>query len=108
MMATPRTLIMPPSTIYTAPAAIKPPIVAGMPQVWMPNIIGAIKAKEEARKMGTERRVINWKSSVPKPAPNSATFGSSPVRSGTRTNAPNATNSICAPCMAFFIVFSLS
>ena len=41
-------------------------------------MIGAIKAKEEARKIGTERRVIIWKGNVPAPAPNKATLGSSP------------------------------
>ncbi|EEY71595.1 hypothetical protein VHA_003456 [Grimontia hollisae CIP 101886] len=73
-------------------------MVAGIPQLWTPYMIGAIKAKEDARKMGTERLVINWKRRVPIPAPKSATLGSSPVSNGTSTNAPKATNSICAPC----------
>ena len=56
-----------------------------------------MKAKLEARNTGTWRPVISWNSSVPSPAVNSATFGSSPVMSGISTKAPKATNSICAP-----------
>jgi len=57
-------------------------------------MIGAMKAKDEARKTGTIRLVTAWKTRVPAPAVNKATLGSSPVSSGTRTSAPKATNSI--------------
>jgi hypothetical protein len=60
-------------------------------------MIGAMKAKEEARKTGTLPRVTAWKTRVPAPAVNSATLGSRPVRSGTRTSAPKATNIIWPP-----------
>jgi hypothetical protein len=58
-----------------------------------------MNANDEARKTGTLKPVTIWNSSVPAPAVNSATLGSRPVRSGTRTSAPNATNSIWAPRM---------
>ncbi len=83
--------------IKTNPAATRPPNVAGIPHWLTPNEMGAIKAKDEAKNTGTFPRVVSWKSNVPTPAVNKATFGFNPVSSGTRTNAPNATNSIWAP-----------
>lgn len=61
-----------------------------------------MKAKDDARNTGTWPRVTIWKISVPIPAVNSATPGFSPVRSGTSTSAPKATNSIWAPISACF------
>ncbi len=75
-------------------------MVAGTPQVWMLKMIGAMKAKLEPRKIGTWRRVMSWNSSVPTPAPSSASEGLSPVSSGTSTSAPKATNRIWAPEIA--------
>ena len=43
-------------------------------------MIGAMKAKEDARNTGTWPRVTIWKISVPRPAVNSATLGSRPVK----------------------------
>ena len=60
-------------------------------------MMGAMKAKEDARKMGTLPRVTSWNSSVPTPAVNRATLLLSPVSKGTSTSAPKATKSICAP-----------
>ena len=60
----------------------------------MANWMGAMKAKELARKIGTEPPVMAWKRRVPAPAVKSAMDGSSPVSSGTSTSAPNATNNI--------------
>jgi len=60
-------------------------------------VIAGTKAKEEARKIGTFQRVTSWKISVPTPAVKRATPGSSPVRRGTSTRAPNATKSIWTP-----------
>src|SRR5210317_1928072 len=60
-------------------------------------MIGAIKAKLEARNTGTLPRVTSWNTNVPAPAVKSATLAFNPVRSGTRTSAPKATKSIWAP-----------
>ena len=76
------------------------PMVRGTPQVFTPYMMGAMKAKEDARKMGTLPRVTIWKISVPTPAVKKATLLSSPVSSGTSTSAPKATKSICAPSSA--------
>ena len=65
-------------------------------------MMGAMKAKLDARNTGTLPLVMTWNSRVPAPAVNRATLASSPVSSGTRTSAPNATNSICAPSSASF------
>jgi hypothetical protein len=59
--------------------------------------MGAMNANDDARNTGTRNPVTTWNTSVPAPAVNSATLGSRPVRSGTSTSAPNATNSIWAP-----------
>ena len=64
--------------------------------------MGATNTKDDARNTGTERRVIHWNSSVPRPAVNRATLGSSPVSNGISTMAPKATNSICAPIRIIF------
>jgi len=64
-------------------------------------MIGAIKAKLEARNTGTWFLVTRWKIRVPIPAVNSATFGSRPVISGISTRAPKATKSICEPARAW-------
>ena len=90
-------------TKYIKPAANRPNMVAPTPQFCLAAIIGAIKAKDEPKKMGTLRLVSNWNTSVPIPAPNNANAGFSPVKIGTKTIAPNATNKICAPATAVFI-----
>ncbi len=65
-------------------------------------MIGAMKAKLEARKTGTLPRVMTWKTRVPAPAVKSATLAFKPVKSGTRTSAPKATKSIWAPTSISF------
>lgn len=52
-------------------------------------IIPAINAKLEPRKTGTFFFVIQWNSSVPRPAQNSVIEVFSPVSAGTSTVAPN-------------------
>lgn len=42
-----------PSTMYTSPAAITPPMTAGRPNSPLAAMIGAMKAKLDARNTGT-------------------------------------------------------
>src|SRR5450830_2040678 len=72
-------------------------MVAARPNWPLARMIGVIKAKLDARNTGTCRPVTTWNNRVPRPAVNSATFGSRPVISGINTRAPKATKSICAP-----------
>ena len=51
-----------------------------------------MKANEDPRNAGTLRFVSTWNSRVPRPANSSVVAISSPVRSGTRTVAPNIAN----------------
>ena len=75
-------------------------MVTGIPQVATPYWIGAIKAKEDAKKIGTCLPVQSWNNKVPIPAVSKAVLASNPVINGTKTNAPKATNSICKPTNA--------
>ena len=90
----------PAKTKYISDTQASAPMVAGTPQVWMLKMMGAMKAKLEPRKIGTWRPVMSWNSSVPTPAPSSASEGLSPVSSGTSTSAPKATKRIWAPEIA--------
>ena len=103
----PRQRINAANTKYIKPAANNPNMVAPTPHCAFAAIIGAIKANEEPKKIGTLREVNNWNNNVPMPAPNNANAGFNPVNKGTNTIAPNATNKICAPAIAVFIRFSL-
>ncbi len=95
------TLINAPINTYTTPAAIRPPMVAPTPQVWIPNMIGAMNAKEDAKKIGTERRVISWNKRVPIPAPKRQHWDQAWPHGNYQKI--KAANSICAPCKAFFM-----
>ena len=63
-----------------------------MPHCLDAEMMGAIKAKLEPKKIGTLPLVTKWKMRVPKPAVNNAVAGSSPTSRGTKTVAPKATN----------------
>jgi hypothetical protein len=54
-------------------------------------MIGAMKAKDEPKKMGTLPPVTRWNTNVPIPAVNKAVAGDRPISNGTRTVAPKAT-----------------
>ena len=78
-----------------------PASVPGMPHCLEAEMMGAIKAKLEPKKMGTLPLVIKWKMNVPKPAVNNAVAGSRPTSKGTRTVEPKATNRNWMPTMVF-------
>ena len=59
--------------------------------------MGAMKANDEPRKIGTLPLVTKWKIDVPIPAVKSAVAGSRPTSNGTRTVAPKATKRNCMP-----------
>jgi len=88
---------------YTSPAATTPPPTAARlnPAFWAARM-GAMKANDEPKKTGTMPPVIRWKSRVPSPAVTSATEGWSPVKSGTKTVAPNIATACCKPRINFF------
>lgn len=73
----------------------------GIPHCLEAEMMGAMKAKLEPKKMGTLPLVIRWKMTVPKPAVNRAVAGSSPTSKGTRTVEPKATKRNCTPTMVF-------
>ena len=56
---TPRALIKPLKHMYTPPTTARAPIVAGIPQVCVLYIMGAIKTNEEAKNTGTLPLVTN-------------------------------------------------
>ena len=56
-----------------------------------------MKAKEDPRKAGTLNLVKRWKIRVPIPAKRRVADTESPVRTGTRTVAPNIANMCCTP-----------
>jgi hypothetical protein len=72
-----------------------------MPHCLEAEMMGAIKAKLDPRKMGTLPLVTKWKMNVPKPAVNRAVAGSRPTSRGTRTVEPKATNRNWMPTMVF-------
>ena len=77
---------------YTSATPAKETIVPGIPHSLEAEMIGAMKAKLEPRKMGTCPFVTRWKINVPIPAVNRAVAGSRPTSSGTSTVEPKATN----------------
>ena len=76
-------------------------MVPGSPHCWVAAMMGAIKANELPRKMGTRPLVTTWKMRVPTPAVKSAVAGLMPIRRGTSTVAPKATKRNCTPTMVF-------
>ena len=101
MNPTPRRRIKRLINPYTAPTATRPHNVPGRPKSCVALIIGAMNAKLLPRNTGTLPLVTRWNINVPTPAVKSATEGSRPTRSGTRTVAPNATKRNCAPTTVF-------
>jgi len=74
-----------------------------MPHILEAEMMGAMNAKLEPRKIGTSPRVTRWKRSVPTPAVKSAVAGSSPTNRGTSTVDPKATNKNCTPMMVLLV-----
>ena len=65
-------------------------------------MMGAMKANELPRKIGTRPLVTKWKMNVPRPAVKRAVEGLMPTSRGTSTVAPKATKRNCTPTMVFF------
>ena len=86
---------------YTSATPEMAAIVPGMPHSLEAEMIGAMKAKLEPKKMGTCPLVTRWKISVPIPAVNRAVAGSRPTSSGTSTVEPKATNRNWIPTIVF-------
>src|SRR5690554_4602275 len=96
----PRRRTAPDRMMYRIPAAIRPPRVSSRPNRPLAAMIGAINAKDDARKIGIWPPVTTWKIREPIPAVYRATFGSSPVISGISTGRrrpPAASGSRPAP-----------
>ena len=74
-----------------------PANVPGIPHCSEALMIGAMKANDDPRKIGTLPFVVKWKMKVPIPAVKRAVAGSSPTSNGTRTVAPKATKRNCTP-----------
>ena len=80
-----------------------PASVPDMPHCFEAEMMGAMKAKLEPRKMGTLPLVTRWNKSVPIPAENNAVEGSRPTSRGTNTVDPKATNRNCMPTTVFLV-----
>ena len=96
---------MQPLTKYNNPAHATPKHAYGsISTLLLPSAkSGAIvayppkNAKDEPKNAGTFPLVITWNKSVPIPANKSVVEILSPVRSGTKTVAPNIANICCSP-----------
>jgi len=89
---------------YTKATPAIPAMVPGIPHILDAEMMGAMKAKLEPRKMGTCPWVTRWKISVPMPAVKSAVAGSSPTSRGTNTVEPNATKRNCMPVIVLLVI----
>ena len=95
-------------TKYTSDTAVSPASVPGKPHSLVAAMMGAMKANELPRKIGTLPFVTKWNRNVPTPAVKSAVAGSMPMSSGTSTVAPNATKRNCTPTTVFFVIDNCS
>ena len=95
-------------TKYTSETLVSPAMVPGNPHCLLAAMIGAMKAKELPRKIGTLPPVMKWNRKVPTPAVKRAVAGSMPMRSGTKTVAPKATKRNCTPTMVFLVIDNCS
>ncbi len=95
-------------TKYTSDTLVRPANVPGSPHCSVAEMIGAMKANELPKKMGTLPLVTKWKMNVPSPAVKSAVDGLIPTSNGTRTVAPTATKRNCTPTIVFFVLDRVS
>jgi len=93
---------------YTNETLVSPANVPGNPHSLVAAMIGAMKAKELPRKIGTLPFVTRWKMNVPMPAVKRAVEGLMPTSSGTSTVAPKATKRNCTPTIVFLELESVS
>ena len=88
-------------TKYTNDTLVSPARVPGNPHCCVAARIGAMKANELPKKIGTRPLVTKWKIKVPTPAVKRAVAGSMPMSRGTSTVAPKATKRNWMPTMVF-------